>query len=293
MPDVTNSPEDKRRLVATIVDELSSVSGVVAVVLGGSFASGRATPESDVDLGIYYREASPFRIEHIRAIAERISGNSTPVVTDFYQWGPWVNGGAWIRTASGKVDFLYRNLDHVERTITDAENGIIEHHYGQQPPYGFYSVIYLAETKIAVPLHDPEGALTRAKARVARYPDRLRMRIVDDALWSAEFTLGFAESASSTGDVYGAAGCLTRIFSNLTQAIFALNEEFFLTDKRIGATLRSFRKLPRDYVARMERVLSAPGGDAAALSRTVQSTRQLWAEVVALSGGTYRSHYSM
>jgi hypothetical protein len=36
-----------------------------------------------------------------------------PVVTGTYEWGPWVNGGAWIQTSAGKVDFLYKNLDQV------------------------------------------------------------------------------------------------------------------------------------------------------------------------------------
>jgi hypothetical protein len=88
----------------------------------------------------------------------RLSGHTDQEVTGFYVWGAWVNGGGWIHTPSVKVDFLYRNLDQVQRTINEAEQGSIQHDFDQQPAYGFYSVIYLAETKICLPLYDPQRA---------------------------------------------------------------------------------------------------------------------------------------
>ena len=86
-----------------------------------------------------------------------ISPTELLTVTGFYEWGAWVNGGAWIHNPVCKVDFLYRNLDQVKRTIDDAKRGILHHDYAQQPAYGFYSVIYLAETQICLPLYDPQG----------------------------------------------------------------------------------------------------------------------------------------
>jgi hypothetical protein len=63
--------------------------------------------------------------------------------------GTWVNGGAWIQTSSGQVDFLYRNLEQVTATITKAKNGEWENDFEQQPPYGFSSVIYLQRSAFA------------------------------------------------------------------------------------------------------------------------------------------------
>jgi hypothetical protein len=37
---------------------------------------------------------------------------------------------------------------------------IVQHDYDQQPTYGFYSIIYLAETRICIPLHDLGGHKT-------------------------------------------------------------------------------------------------------------------------------------
>jgi predicted nucleotidyltransferase len=51
MQDMSISDEYLTRLA----DRLTSVPGVVAVLLGGSRARGDQVPESDVDLGLYYR----------------------------------------------------------------------------------------------------------------------------------------------------------------------------------------------------------------------------------------------
>ena len=61
-------------------------------------------------------------------------GTPEPVVAGFYQWGPWVNGGAWLTIGGQRVDFLYRSLEHVERTIADAEAGRYELHHAQHHP---------------------------------------------------------------------------------------------------------------------------------------------------------------
>ena len=103
---------------------------------------------------------------YIRAAASGLSDGTPPTVTGFYEWGPWVNGGAWISTPRGKVDFLYRSLEHVERTVEEARRGIMRRHFEQQPAYGFYSVIYLAEISICVPLHDPDGRIRKLKERM-------------------------------------------------------------------------------------------------------------------------------
>ena len=148
-----------------MVDELKRVSGIAAAVLGGSYACGTQREDSDLDVAIYYEPERPFAIGEIRQIAATLSRNNDPVVTDFYGWGPWVNGGAWIHTIAGKLDLLYRNLHQVRQTIDEAQRGIVRHDYYQQPVYGFYSVIYLAETEACIPLHDPIGRIADLKRK--------------------------------------------------------------------------------------------------------------------------------
>jgi predicted nucleotidyltransferase len=284
-------PAEKQALLQRLVEELRQVDGVQAIVLGGSYARGVQRADSDLDIGLYYDEAAPFAIETIRAIARSLSSGGEPTVTGFYEWGAWVNGGAWIQTAAGKVDFLYRNLDQVQRTIAEAQQGILHHDYGQQPAYGFYSVIYLAETQICLPLFDPHGQIERLKAQVASYPPLLKSRTMDSHLWSAEFTLIHARSFADQGDVYTTVGCLTRAAANLTQVLFALNEVYFIGDKRAMAQVAGFRLTPPAYGDRLAHILAQPGATRDQLSKTVADLSNLWQEVVALTGTDYQPKF--
>ncbi len=273
-------------LLGQLVEELSALPGMVAVVLGGSAAEGTDTPESDLDIGLYYRAEDPFRVRAVRQVAENIA-IQPPTVTGFYAWGPWVNGGAWIQTAAGKVDFLYRNLDQVEQTIDEAQAGIVRHDFAQQPTFGFYSIMYLAETQICRPLYDPQKVIAHLKALVADYPPALKQKVVADSLWSVEFTLLHAPAFAERGDVYNSVGCLTRCATNLTQALFALNETYFLTDKRALRTIAGFALQPDRFGERLCAVLACPGGTAAELQNSVAAVKQLWAELSRLASDYY------
>src|SRR6516225_1584458 len=172
-------PDEKLQTLKTIVGELQGIPNIAAIVLGGSYACGHARPDSDIDVGIYYHEKSPFSIDKIRSVANKICSDGTvPIVTELYGWGPWVNGGAWIQTPAGEVDFVYRNLNQVQTVIHDGQQGNWRHDYDQQPPYGFRSVVYFGETSICLPLYDPDGEISRLKESVARYPGSLRHRII-------------------------------------------------------------------------------------------------------------------
>jgi len=284
-------PPAKQTWLAHLVASLRTIPGVVAVVLGGSYARGTQRADSDLDVGIYYRAAQPFDLDKLRTVARTISVQGEPVVTDFYGWGAWVNGGAWIQTATGKVDFLYRNLDQVEATITEAEQGILRHDYGQQPAHGFYSVIYLAETAVCRPLFDPDNLLTQLKARVQHYPPALKARTVTEQLWNAEFTLIQARDFAAAGDVYTTVGCLTRAAANLTQVLFALNEVYFMGDKKAMTILATFAQQPQAFVERLQAILGAAGTTDEALGQSVAQVVALWTETVALTNGAYQPKF--
>src|SRR5262249_59565399 len=98
----------QRELVASLSQRLGAIRGIQAVVLGGSYARGRARPGSDIDLYLYYSEAARFSIPSLRDLAEVVNGTPGPVVTDFHGWGPWVNGGAWLSPGGAAVAFVDR-----------------------------------------------------------------------------------------------------------------------------------------------------------------------------------------
>ena len=287
-------PDEKVRTLNDIVDRLRSIPNLVGVVLGGSYARGFARSESDIDIGLYYREASPFSVDSVRSIAGSICiPGSTPTVTDFYGWGQWVNGGAWIQTPSGEVDFLYKNLDQIEAVIEEGCKGIWRHDFDQQPPFGFRSVVYFGETYICIPLHDPEGEITRLKQSVVSYPEALRERIVQDSLWAAEFSLWSCRNFADVADVYNATGCMTRVAQFLVHALFALNKEYFVSDKYANRLIEQFPSRPHDFTSRLASVLAAPGADTAGLKRSAELLTSLWLETIDLTAGRYKPRFQL
>jgi hypothetical protein len=151
------------------------------VVLGGSHARGGARPDSDIDLGLLYSEAEPFSLAQLRSVAEAVNDTPSPTVSDFYGWGRWVNGGVWLTVKGQRVDFLHRSIEHVLRTIGEAESGRYEMDFAQHPPFGFFGPTYLGEVAICVPQWEAQpDTVGRLKRRVAVFPERL---------WSATFGL--------------------------------------------------------------------------------------------------------
>jgi len=286
--------QKQRELVSALSKQLGAIRGIRAVVLGGSYARGRAQPGSDIDLGLFYSEAAPFSIQSLRELAEGVNDTAGPVVTNFYEWGPWVNGGAWLTIGEQRVDFIYRNLEHLERVIAEAEAGRYEVHYLQQPPFGFFSGTYLGEIAVCVPLFDPDARLDLLKRRVADYPEALRRAVVQDYLWLAEFGLAaFARKFATRSDGYGTAACLTCAVNQLVLVLFALNRKYLINDKTALAEVAEFERAPRAFGARVQKTLAHLGGSVAELVAAVESVAQLVRETAELTDGLYQPRYTL
>lgn len=70
----------------TIAEEISSVAGVRAVVLGGSRARGTHHAESDVDLGIYY-DAVTLDLRGLTEMTGAFNATGQVVVAGPGEWG--------------------------------------------------------------------------------------------------------------------------------------------------------------------------------------------------------------
>ncbi|HEU5165049.1 MAG TPA: nucleotidyltransferase domain-containing protein [Chitinophagaceae bacterium] len=283
-------PNDKQDILDNATNDLKNIANVRAIVLGGSYATGTATDTSDLDIGIYYFDKEPFAIENIRSIAKKYAGNDDPVVTGFYEWGPWVNGGAWINTSVGKVDILYKNIDQITSTIEKARNGIWENHFEQQPPYGFSSIIFLAESKSCIPLYDPDKIIEKLKSEVMNYPEKLKQAVIQQSLWSAEFTIWHAEHFAKKQDVYNIMGCLARAVKNIMTALFAINELYPIGDKRAIESIESSTIKPAQLKQKIENILCAEKNT---IHNNIALLKVLWNETVNLSPWTYKPFYNL
>ena len=283
----------QRELVASLSQRVGAIRGIRAVVLGGSYARGRARPGSDIDLYLYYSQAAPFSVPSLRDLAEGVNDTPGPVVTDFHGWGPWVNGGAWLTVGGQRVDFVYRDLEHLERVIAEAEAGRYEH-YAALPPFGFFGPVYLGEVAVGVPLSDPEGRIGPLKRRVADYPGALRRAVVQDCLWAAELTLtAFAPKFAGRAGAYGAAACLTRVVHQLLLTLFALNRKYLLDDKTALGEVAEFERAPREFGQRVQQTLAHLGASPAELDAAVERVVQLFRETVELTDGLYRPRFTL
>ena len=286
--------DKQRELVSSLAKRLEAIRGVKVVVLGGSYARGRARPESDIDLGLFYSEATPFSIQSVRELAEEVNDTPGPVVANFYEWGPWINGGAWLTIGGQRVDFVYRSLEQMERVIAEAEAGRYEVHYAQQPPFGYFSGTFLGDIAVCIPLFDPQGRLEPLKQRVAQYPEALRRTVVQDYLWMAEFGLtAVARKFATRGDSYGTAACLTTAVNQLVMVLFTLNRKYLINDKTALVEVAEFECAPKDFGPRVQKTVARLGASAAELAAAVESVEGLFRETVELAEGMYRARYTL
>lgn len=285
-----NLPKDKQSILNDITKELKNIDNIKAIVLGGSYATGMATDTSDLDIAIYYYEEKPFDIEAIKLIAGKYANVDDPTVTGFYEWGPWVNGGAWIKTDNGKVDILYKNIDQITLTIENAKKGVWENHFEQQPPYGFSSLIFLAEARSCIPLYDPQGIIQSLKSNVLSYPQILKQTVIQQSLWSAEFTIWHADNFVLKGDVYNTMGCLTRAVKNIITALFSINELYPIGDKRAIEIIEQSTLKPTHLTEKIDNILCA---DKNLMSNNIAVLKVLFKETVELAEGKYRPVYKL
>ena len=274
-------------LLQQIVEQLKNVQGLKAIVLGGSYASNAQRPDSDLDIGLYYIADQGLDIEHVRSIVRALNDFTDPVVTDLGGWGTWVNGGAWLTIQDQRVDFLYRDLSFVASTIEDCCNGKVTSDYWQQPAYGFHNFMYCTETNICRPLYDPEHVIEILKAKVALYPPLLRQVISKNFLWSAKFTIENTVKAAVRGEVYLVTGALARTIHCLVQVLYALNETYYLSEKKLAADIDSFAIKPDNFLARIYTVLGATGTTSVRLQASQIETQKLHDEIAALVEQTF------
>jgi predicted nucleotidyltransferase len=248
------------RLSAKIAGRLGKIEGVEAVALGGSWARGEAHPDSDIDLGIYYRPESRPRVHDLRCLAQELDDRHPPdAVTDFGDWGPWINGGGWLTIESRRVDWIYRDLGLVWRSLEDCRAGRVSFHYQPGHPHGFHTHTYPGEVHLCRPLHDPQDALGTLKRLAKDYPPRLKIALIRNQLWEARFALDTCRKAATRGDTFYVTGSLFRCAAALVQSLFALNERYLINEKGSVKAVDSLPLRPADFKETVDSVLARPG----------------------------------
>ncbi|HKP64513.1 MAG TPA: nucleotidyltransferase domain-containing protein [Polyangiales bacterium] len=169
-----------------VAERVAGMSGVTGVVLGGSRASSRARPDSDWDLGVYYRGS-------LDLSALRELGTVHPPGS----WGRIMNGGAWLSIDGVKVDVLLRDLDFIESVTARAEqHGTFDIDQLLGYVAGAPTYMLMGECALALPLvgnAPPQPEYPRKLSELA--PVRWRI--------CARFSLDYAYQHARRGDALG------------------------------------------------------------------------------------------
>ncbi|GAB2445112.1 nucleotidyltransferase domain-containing protein [Streptosporangium sandarakinum] len=263
-----------------LAGRMAEVPGVVAVVLGGSRARGTHRPDSDLDLGLYYRGEPD--VTALRALAVQEAGEQAELTAPG-GWGPWVNGGGWLTVGGHRVDWIYRDLDRVHRIWADCREGRYE--IGVQPghPLGFYSHAYAGEVALCRVLADPGGELTDLRERTRAYPPALGDALAD-GMWEADFCVELARYGVSGADPAYAAGCLFRAVGVACQALHGHAGRWLINEKGMVASAGRLPAAPGGFAVRAERLLGHVGEPAERIAETVTEAATLMSEVRAAVG---------
>lgn len=206
--------------IGHVAAALADLPGVEAVVLGGSRATGAHRPDSDWDLGLYYRRSQgSFDPAGVRRLG--YDGH----VSELGEWGPIVNGGGWLTVDETPVDVLYRDLDTVEAWQTDAEQGRFELLCQNGYVVGAPTYLPVGEMAICQPIVGDVAHPT--------FPDALAESAA--AWWSgrARVSLMFADGYAKTGDAVCCTGMLVDAALCTAHARLAQRREWVLNEKRL------------------------------------------------------------
>jgi predicted nucleotidyltransferase len=262
-------------LLDRLVRAFAGVPGVRAIVLGGSRARGEAAPHSDYDIGLYYEPDHLIDTGRLAKAVATLPGPATSSVTAIGEWGPWINGGAWLTVAGTRVDLLYRDLAKVRAVIETCCAGKIEKVYQPGHPHGFVSSIYMGEVALALVLWDPDGVMTPLKRKCDPYPPALGEALIRGFFWEARFALENAAHGRGQQDPAYVAGCAFRCVASLCQALFALNRVYLLNEKGAPLAVDRLARHPADFAARVTRAIAAGADGLAELHALVDETAGL------------------
>lgn len=257
---------------------LAEIPGVVAVVLGGSRATGTHRPDSDIDLGLYYR--APLDVAALRALAAEVA-DEVLGISEVGGWGPWVNGGAWLVIHGTRVDWIYRDVDRVAAIWSECCAGRYEIGVQAGHPLGYYSHAYPGDVALCHVLADPTGELTQLRAETQRYPAALADALVA-ATWEPDLLLyGASSHGAAAADAFFTAGCLFRTVGVLAQALHGHHRRWVTTEKRLIDAAGQLAAAPPDFARRAHALLGRIGTTREEITATVAAARALVADTIA------------
>ena len=245
-------------LLSSLAARLAQIPGVQAVTLGGSRARGTVQPDSDLDLGLYYRAELGFDLAALNALCRELDDAGTAEATPPGGWGPWVDGGAWLTVRGQRVDFIYRDLGRVERSVADALAGHIKLHAQPGHPHGIHSHHYAAELALGQILVDGGSKLAALRERLGGYPSALKAALMAHYDWQPDFWLYGAAKGQQRGDTHYVQGCTYQAVMAMVQVLCARGGVWLTNEKGAVALAGAVADAPPAFAERVSAALADP-----------------------------------
>jgi hypothetical protein len=224
--------------VTELVDVLTSMPDIVAVVLGGSRAVRSDDDVSDWDLGVYYRG-------EIDLTALSAFGTVFPPGS----WGRVMNGGAWLERGGEKVDVILRDLNVVEYWTMRAQEGEFDRDALLGYLAGIPTYTLSAELASCLPLHGNVEAVP--------FPPKLAAAAPPVWRFCRSFSLEYARMHAKRGNVAGVAGQAAAAIMEEAHAISCERGQWVCNEKRLieAAGLSGLNALYAEIPIERERLL--------------------------------------
>lgn len=217
-------------ILTSVVDAFKNVKGIEAIVLGGSRATKTENEFSDIDIGIYYNEE--IDLSTFKKIASELDDeHRKDCITNLGDWGPWINGGGWLKIDNIPVDILFRDTRKVTQCIEDCKKGIITIDYQCGHPFGFINSIYMGEVFSCKILHSNSNKIQQLKDSLKIFPPAYKNASIQKFLWECEFSLMCGKKAIKKNDIVYASGSIFRSAMCLIYVLYAANEMYCINEK--------------------------------------------------------------
>lgn len=278
-----------RSVIEKIVTQLKKIDCIEAIVLSGSRAYVQnVSNKVDYDIGILYFEKLPFDMDTFKSLVFRLSDYTNPYISKLDADGPLRNGSAFISIQGLKINFLYTNVNFLERVIKLHKKGLFESDYASFIPYGIHSYNYCAFIQKWEALYDPRNITDRLRNQIGVYPQLLKRNVVNSFIFRSQRALDAARDAYSRKQLYILIGSLTKSISSMIQVLYALNETYPTLDKNFSHDYIKFQMTLPHFLKEINTVLSIKD-DKKSMLASLKLASSLHAKVINLSKSIYTS----